>query len=72
MSEANKQITYRNMQQTGGGWFNPYIKVKGEWKYYYRAVDKQGYTIDFLLTARRDTTAVLRFSCVNQKRFRSF
>jgi len=49
-----------------------YIKVKGEWKYYYRAVDKQGYTIDFLLTARRDTTAVLRFSCVNQKRFRSF
>ena len=38
-----------------------YIKVKGQWKYYYRAVDKQGQTIDFLLTATRDTQAALRF-----------
>jgi len=38
-----------------------YIKVKGQWKYYYRAVDKQGNTIDFLLTAKRDTRAALRF-----------
>ena len=38
-----------------------YIKVKGQWKYYYRAVDKQGQTIDFLLTATRDTKAALRF-----------
>ncbi len=38
-----------------------YIKVKGEWKYYYRAVDKQGNTIDFLLTAKRDKKAALRF-----------
>ena len=28
-----------------------YIKVKGAWKYLYRAVDKQGKTVDFLLTA---------------------
>jgi transposase-like protein len=38
-----------------------YIKVKGQWKYYYRAVDKQGNTIDFLLTATRETKAALRF-----------
>ena len=38
-----------------------YIKVKGKWKYYYRAVNKQGNTIDFLLTAKRDTKAALRF-----------
>ena len=38
-----------------------YIKVKGQWRYYYRAVDKQGQTIDFLLTATRDTKAALRF-----------
>lgn len=38
-----------------------YIKVKGQWKYYYRAVDKQGETIDFLLTAKRDKRAALRF-----------
>jgi len=38
-----------------------YIKVKGQWKYYYRAVDKQGNTLDFLLSATRDTRAALRF-----------
>ena len=38
-----------------------YIKVKGKWKYYYRAVDKCGETIDFLLTAKRDTKAALRY-----------
>jgi len=37
-----------------------YIKVKGEWKYLYRAVDKQGQTIDFLLTEHRDKEAALR------------
>ncbi|WP_221900815.1 IS6 family transposase [Bathymodiolus platifrons methanotrophic gill symbiont] len=38
-----------------------YIKVKGEWKYFYRAVDKEGNTIDFLLTAKRDMKAAKRF-----------
>ena len=38
-----------------------YIKIRGEWKYLYRAVDKQGNTIDFLLTARRDKKAARRF-----------
>jgi putative transposase len=37
------------------------IKVKGEWRYLYRAVDKQGQTIDFLLTEQRDQEAALRF-----------
>src|SRR5271163_3821739 len=31
-----------------------YVKVKGVWKYLYRAVDKAGATVDFLLTAKRD------------------
>jgi putative transposase len=30
-----------------------YIKVKGEWRYIYRAVNKEGNTIDFLLTKIR-------------------
>src|SRR5262249_5686901 len=38
-----------------------YIRVKGAWKYLYRAVDKQGQTIDFLLTEHRDTEAALQF-----------
>jgi transposase-like protein len=37
------------------------IKIKGEWHYLYRAVDKQGQTIDFLLTEHRDKEAALRF-----------
>ena len=47
-----------------------YIKVKGQEKYLYRAVDSTGQTIDFLLTAKRDAAAakrffrkVFRFSC---------
>jgi len=38
-----------------------YIKVKGVWKYLYRAVDKEGKTVDFLLTAKRDKAAAKRF-----------
>ena len=38
-----------------------YIKVKGQERYLYRAVDSTGQTIDFLLTAKRDTAAAKRF-----------
>jgi putative transposase len=38
-----------------------YIRVKGKWRYLYRAVDKHGQTIDFLLTEHRDQEAALRF-----------
>ena len=38
-----------------------YIKVSGQWKYLYRAVDKFGDTVDFLLTAKRDLAAARRF-----------
>lgn len=37
------------------------IKIKGQWKYLYRAVDQAGPTVDFLLTAHRDKKAALRF-----------
>jgi len=38
----------------------PNIKVQGEDKYLYRAMDSTGQTIDFLLTAKRDTAAAKR------------
>ena len=38
-----------------------YIKVRGQWVYLYRAVDKQGRTVDFLLSKRRDVEAAKRF-----------
>jgi putative transposase len=31
-----------------------YVKVKGQWRYLYRAVDEQGQTVDFLLSKNRD------------------
>jgi transposase-like protein len=38
-----------------------YLKIKGQWVYLYRAVDKQGHTVDFLLSKRRDVVAAKRF-----------
>jgi transposase-like protein len=38
-----------------------YIKVKGNWVYLYRGVDKEGQTVDFFLSARRDMTAAKQF-----------
>ena len=57
------QAFRQKKKRTGNRWRmdETYIKVKGKWKYYYRAVDKQGNTIDFLLTAKRDKKAALRF-----------
>jgi len=38
-----------------------YLKVRGQWVYLYRAVDKEGRTADFLLSKRRDVAAAKRF-----------
>jgi transposase-like protein len=38
-----------------------YVKVGGQWKYLYRAVDKDGDTTDFLLRAKRDHAAARAF-----------
>ena len=38
-----------------------YIRVKGEWVYLYRAVDKFGKTLDFMLSRRRNKKAATKF-----------
>ena len=38
-----------------------YIKVKGRWTYLYRAADRNGQTLDFLLSERRNLAAARRF-----------
>jgi len=38
-----------------------YIKVRGQWTYLYRAVDKAGHTVDFRLSKTRDVAAAKAF-----------
>ena len=58
-----EKVFRKHKRPVGGSWRmdETYIKVKGVWKYLYRAVDKEGKTVDFLLTARCDKAAALRF-----------
>ena len=44
-------------------WFldETYVKVKGQWKYLYRAIDEHGKTLDFYLSHRRNAKAAKRF-----------
>jgi len=53
----------RHKRPVGKSWRmdETYVKVKGHWKYLYRAVDKQGNTVDFLLRAHRDKLAARRY-----------
>jgi transposase-like protein len=36
-------------------------RIKGKWRYLYRAVDSTGATLDFLLSAKQDAAAAKRF-----------
>ncbi|MEO7493409.1 MAG: IS6 family transposase [Massilia sp.] len=58
-----EKMSSKHKRPVGSSWRmdETYIKVKGVWKYLYRAVDKQGKTVDFLLTVKRDMAAAKRF-----------
>ena len=61
-TELEKRIR-PHLRMSNGSWRvdETYIRVKGRGTYLYRAVDSRGQTIDFLLSARRDTAAAKRF-----------
>jgi transposase-like protein len=48
-----------------------YIKVKGEWKYLYRAVDKNGETLDVMLSSNRNKKEARNFFRKTLKFFKS-
>ena len=54
---------HKRKQKTGVSWRmdETYIKVKGKWTYYYRAIDKFGKTLDFMLSEHRDEAAATAF-----------
>ena len=53
----------RHLRPCRGPWHvdETYVRVDGQWRYLYRAVDGTGQTIDFLLSATRDKKAARRF-----------
>src|SRR6267143_5062615 len=53
----------RHLKPTNDSWRmdETYVRVKGKWRYLYRAVDSTGATLDFLLSANQDAAAAKRF-----------
>ena len=61
--EMEKRLRWQWRRPQSRSWRidETYIKVRGKWAYLYRALDKLGNTIDFYLSATRNTKAAKRF-----------
>jgi putative transposase len=61
--QLEENFRKRQKRSVGMSWKmdETYIKVKGEWTYLYRAVDKEGKTVDFMLSEKRDEPAARAF-----------
>lgn len=63
---------YRPSYSTSWQIDETYVKVKGVWKYLYRAIDKQGRTLDFYLSHTRSTAMAKRFLCKALRKQKSY
>jgi len=61
--QLEEEFRRNHKKKINGSWRmdETYIKVKGEWHYLYRAVDKFGHTVDFMLSKNRDKPAEKAF-----------
>lgn len=59
--ETKFRRKYKSSVGTSWRMDETYINVKGKWTYLYRAVDKEGKTIDFMLSQKSDKKAAKRF-----------
>ena len=61
--EMEKRLRWQWRRPQSRSWRidETYVKVRGKWAYLYRALDKFGNTIDFYLSATRNTKAAKRF-----------
>ncbi|MFP3385656.1 IS6 family transposase [Tritonibacter sp. SIMBA_163] len=62
-ASALTAVAQRRKARTAPSWRldETYVKVRGDWCYLYRAVDRHGQTLDFMLSEHRGETAALRF-----------
>jgi transposase-like protein len=53
----------RRKRPVAGGWHvdETYIKVRGQWRFLYRAIDSHGRTVEFWFSERRNLTAAKGF-----------
>jgi transposase-like protein len=60
--EINKRMK-PHLKMTCDSWKldETYVKIKGKWHYLYRAIDKQGNTLDWMLSNQRNKKAAKRF-----------
>ncbi|MAM25742.1 MAG: IS6 family transposase [Rhodobacteraceae bacterium] len=60
---ALARIAQKRKAPTASSWRldETYVKVRGDWCYLYRAVDRDGHTLDFMLSEHRDEAAALKF-----------
>jgi transposase-like protein len=60
---------HRRKSATSSSWRmdETYIQVKGKWTYFYRAVDKFGKTLDFMLSEHRDEAAAVPSSLAQSR-----
>ena len=61
--ELEAEFRRKHKKRVGSSWRmdETYVKIKGVWHYLYRAVDKSGNTVDFMLSKKRDKKAAKRF-----------
>ncbi len=61
--QLEEEFRKRHKRPVGLSWRmdETYIKVNGNWVYLYRAVDKEGKTVDFMLSEKRDEPAARAF-----------
>jgi putative transposase len=63
-SRVNREVYARfceRLRVKFPGSTHPYVKIRGEWRHLYRAVDKEGNTVDFLLRPRRNKAAAQNY-----------
>ena len=62
-ASALAKVAQKRKAPTAPSWCldQTYVKVRSNWYYLYRAVDRDGQTLDFMLFEHRDEVAALRF-----------